>query len=201
LAFHILCFIILFLFGTDNLERLDANFASRDLVSAVDFTFKSLKLWISELLVSVDCSDPETEAIAEELASTSGTSALNKWSGSEIFEATTWTGHILSATVSTFRGVSEEGVTHPHGVVTGWAIWDLSSLRVDSDDIGWSFTYVTSRDVLSNVLDIDGHHWHGSTSSQPVGFGVSTRVSADFVVIAEGGWHGIEFLSARASGA
>jgi hypothetical protein len=137
--FHILflmlyfgCCILNFVIFADHLERFDANFASRNLVSAVDFTFKSLKLWISELLIGIDGSNPETEAIAKELASTSSTGTLNEWSGSEIFETRTWASHILSATVSTFGGVSEEGVTHPQGVETGWAIWDLSGLGVNS---------------------------------------------------------------------
>jgi hypothetical protein len=155
------------------LERFDANFASRNLVSTIDLTFKGLKLWISKLLISVDGSDPETKAITEELASTSSTSTLDEWSGSEIFEARTWTGHVLSATVSTFRSVSEERVTHPQGVEASWTIWNLGGLRVYGKDGRWSFTDVTSGDVLSNVFDVNGHHWHSSTSSQPVGFSVS----------------------------
>lgn len=148
------------------------------------------------MLIGVDGSDPETEAVAKELASTSSTGALDEWSGSEIFETRTWAGHVLSTTVSTFGGVSEEGVTHPHGVETVWAIWDLSSLGMDSDNGRWSFANVTSGDVLSDVFDVDGHHWHGSTSGQPVRFGVSRRVSADVIGTTEGGWHGVEFLGA-----
>lgn len=146
--------------------------------------------------MGVDGSDPETETVSKELASTSGTGALNKWSGSEIFEARTWTTHVLSATVSTFGGVSEEGVTHPHGVETDWAFWDLSSLRVDSEDGGWSFADVASGDVLSDVFGVDSHGWHSSAGGKPVGFGVSAGVSADLVTAAEGGWHGVEFFSA-----
>jgi len=170
------------------------------LISAVDFTFKSLKLWISKLLVGVDSSDPETETVAEELASASSASTFNEWSGSEIFETRTWTGHVLSATVSTFGGVSEEGVTHPHGVETGWAFWDLGGLRVNSNNGGWSFANVTSGDVLSDIGDVDGHHWHSSGSGQPVRFGISAGVSADVVVTAEGGWHGVKFFGARTGG-
>jgi hypothetical protein len=151
-----------------DLERFNANFASRHLASAVNFAFKGLKLWISELLISVDGSDPETEAVAKELASTSGTSTLDEWSGSEIFETRTWTSHVLSTTISTFGGMSKEGVTHPHGVKTGWAIWNFSGLRVNSDNSRWSFTDVTSGDVFTDVFDVNGHRWHSSTSSQPI---------------------------------
>jgi hypothetical protein len=182
------------------LERFDANFASGNLVSAVDFTFKSLKLWISKLLVGVDSSDPETETVAEELTSASSAGTFNEWSSSKIFETRTWTGHVLSTTVSTFGSVSEEGVTHPHGVETDWAFWNLSGLRVNSNNGGWSFADVTSGDVLSDIGDVDGHHWHSSGSGQPVRFGISAGVSADVVVTAEGGWHGVKFFGARTGG-
>jgi hypothetical protein len=126
------CFHILFSCCYHHLEGFDTNFASGNLVSTVNFSFKSLKLWIGKLLVCVDSSDPETEAVAEELASTSGTSTLDEWSGSEIFKTRAWTGHVLSTAISTFGGVSEEGVTHPHSIETGWTVWDLSSLGVNS---------------------------------------------------------------------
>jgi hypothetical protein len=164
------------------------------LASAVHLAFEGLKLWISELLVGIDGSDPETETVGKELTSTSGTGALDEWSGSEVFEARTWRTHILSATVSTFGGVSEEGVTHPHGVEADWAFWDLSSLRVNSKDGRWSFTDVTSGDVLSDVFGFDGHGWHSSASGQPVRFSVSTSVSADLIASTESSWHGVEFL-------
>jgi len=80
---HFIFDIVLLFFH--HLERFDANFASRNLVSAVDFTFKSLKLWISELLVGADSSNPETETVAEELASASSTGTFNEWSSSEVF--------------------------------------------------------------------------------------------------------------------
>jgi len=98
--------LLYYLLINDHLERFDANFASGNLVSTFHLAFKSLKLWISKLLTSVDGSDPETKAVAKELASTSGTGTLDEWSSSEIFETRTWTGHVLSTTISTFGGVS-----------------------------------------------------------------------------------------------
>ena len=126
------------------------------------------------MLVSADGSNPETETVAEELASASSTGTFNEWSGSEIFETRTWTGHVLSATIGTFSGVSEEGVTHPHGVVAGWAVWDLSSLGVDSDHGAWSLANVASGDVSADVSSLNGHHWNWSVGGQPVAKGFYT---------------------------
>jgi len=195
-CFFLFSYYFIILKGCWYLERLDANFASRNLASAVHLAFEGLKLWISELLVLVDGSDPETEAVGKELASASSTGTLDEWSGSEIFETRTWTTHILSATVSTFRGVSEEGVTHPHGFEADWAFWNLSSLRVNCEDGGWSFADVTSGDMLSDVFGFDGHGWHSSASGQPVRFGVSASVSANLIASTEGGWHGVKFFGA-----
>jgi hypothetical protein len=181
------------------LERFDADLASTDLVSAVDLTLESLELWVSKLLVGVDSSDPETETVGKELASSSGTSALDEWSGSEVLEARAWAGHVLSATLSTLGGVSEEGVTHPHGVVAGWAVWDLSGLGVNSDNGAWSLANVASRDVSADVSSLNGHHWNWSVGGQPVRLGVSAGVSADFVGTAEGSWESAELSRARAS--
>jgi hypothetical protein len=189
-----MCVLILCLHG------LDADLTSGDLVSGTNSALESLQLWVSELLASADSSHPEGETVGKELASASGASALNEWSGSEVFKARAWAKEVLSATVGTFAGVSEEGVTHPHGVVSGWAVWDLSGLRVDGNDGRWSFAYVTSGDVWSDRLGLNGHSWDWLGSSQPVALGVSAGVSADLVDTAEGGWHSAKLLGARTGG-
>lgn len=93
----------------------------------------------------------------------------------------------------------KERVAHPHGVVAGWAVWDLSGLGVHGDHGAWSLANVASRDVSADVSSLNGHHWNWSVSGQPVRLSVSASVSADFVGTAEGGWESAELSRARAS--
>lgn len=110
-------------------------------------------------MVVTDSSNPDRDTVSKELAGTSGTSALDVWGASVIFQTRTWTGEILSATVSALASVGEEGVSHPHGVVAFWAGWTLVSLTMDCDDVAWSFANVASGDVRFDVFGLDGHCW------------------------------------------
>lgn len=171
------------------------------MVSSVESALECLKLWIGKLLVVLDGSHPEGERVGKELASTSRAGALDEWSGSEVLETRAWRGHVLSATVSALGGVSEERVTHPHGVVAAWALWNRSGLRVNSDHVRWSLADVAAGDVWSDGSSVDGHRWDSSRRGQPVALAVSLTVSAHVVVVADTGWESAELLAARTGGA
>jgi hypothetical protein len=60
------------------------------------------------LLVVADGSDPNRDTVSKELAGSSGTSALDVWSTSVVFQTGTWAGEILSAAVSSLASVGKE---------------------------------------------------------------------------------------------
>lgn len=78
------------------------------MVSADDFSFQCLQLWILKLLTGADDSHPNRDTVGEKLTSASSTGAFDVWSASVVFQARTWTGEILPAAVGTLTGVSEE---------------------------------------------------------------------------------------------
>jgi hypothetical protein len=182
----------------NTLHSLSANLASGYLVSAGEFTLEGLQLWVGELLTVSDGSYPEAKTVSEELASSSSASALDVRSGTVVLQARAWTRQVLSAAVCALASVCKEGVTHPQGVVAGWAVWRSVGLRVNGKHRAWRLANVAPRDVWSNVDGVNCHSWNWFTSCQPVRFAVSRTVSTDLIDTAEGTWQSVELLDARA---
>lgn len=148
-----------------------------------------LTLWNRKLLSFFNGGKPEAEFVGKEVASSSSTVTFDEWSCSEIFQTRArWTQWLTTA-FSTSASVHGKRVANPQRAPSSWTVWNLNWLRMNRNNIGWSFAYATSADVWLNFAFWYGHHRKCCASSQPIRLVVSRGIVANVIEVTEEEWH------------